>query len=108
MGVYFAKAPHKLGRHVPGSSGTRNFRSPPSHAVTNSIHDHGAGVEGSEKLDQLLAAHLLAKHGFAVPVLAVKVKRMLAQIVPNQRNVLHDGLSGKENTLQRNPRVGWG
>jgi hypothetical protein len=25
------------------------------------FHDHGAGVEGGEKLDQLLAAHLLAK-----------------------------------------------
>ncbi|PQV42990.1 transposase [Paraburkholderia sp. BL21I4N1] len=33
---------------------------------------------------------------------------MLAQIDPNQRHVLHDGLSRKENTLQRNPqcRVG--
>jgi hypothetical protein len=72
------------------------------------FHDHPAGVKRGKKFDQLLAAHLPAKNGFAVPILTVKVKRMLAQIDPNQRHILHDGLSRKENTLQRNSRVGWG
>jgi hypothetical protein len=48
-----------------------------------SFHDHGTGVKRGEKFGKLLAADLLAKHGFAVPVLAVKVKRMLAQIDSN-------------------------
>ncbi|AOJ10134.1 hypothetical protein WS71_23135 [Burkholderia mayonis] len=63
------------------------------------FHDNRAGVKRGEELDQLLAVHLLAKHRFAAPVLAVKVKRMLTQIYSNQRHVLHDGLSQKS-TLQ--------
>jgi hypothetical protein len=53
-------------------------------------------VKRGEELDQLLAAYLLAKHGFTVPVLAVKVKGMFAQIDSNQRHVLHDGPHQKE------------
>jgi hypothetical protein len=53
-------------------------------------------MEGGEKLHQLLAADLPAKHGFAVPVLATKVKGMFAQIDSNQRHVLHDGPPEKE------------
>jgi hypothetical protein len=37
-----------------------------------------------------------------VSVLPVRVKRVLAQIDSNQRYILHDGLSRKENALQRN------
>jgi hypothetical protein len=41
-------------------------------------------VKRGEKFDQLPAAHLLAKHSFAMPILGVKVKGGLAQINPNQ------------------------
>jgi hypothetical protein len=53
-------------------------------------------VERREEFDQLLAPHLLAKKGLAVPVLTVKMKQMLAKIDPNQRHVLHDGPLQKE------------
>jgi hypothetical protein len=42
------------------------------------FHNDSAGLEGSEKLDLLFAADLLAEHGFAVLILSVEVKRMLA------------------------------
>jgi hypothetical protein len=71
----------QLARHVMGASA--------------GFHDHGAGGKRSEKLDQLLTADLLAKHGLAVSILAVKMKRMLAQIDSNQHYVLHDGLPQK-------------
>jgi len=38
------------------------------------FHDDSAGMEGSEKLDELFAAGLLAEHGFAVLILAVELK----------------------------------
>ncbi|CDY78073.1 hypothetical protein BGLT_00948 [Caballeronia glathei] len=72
------------------------------------FHDHRASEKGGEEFDQLLTIYLSVEHGFAVLVLTVKMKRVLAQIDSNQCHVLHDGLSRKENTLQRNPRAGWG
>jgi hypothetical protein len=42
------------------------------------FHDDSAGIEGSEKLDELFATDLPAKHGFAVLILAVEVKRVFA------------------------------
>jgi hypothetical protein len=56
------------------------------------FHHSGTAVERGEKLDELLATHLLAKHSLTVPVLAVEVKRMLAQVDSYQRHVFHDGL----------------
>ncbi len=73
-----------------------------------SLHDHRASVKGGEELDQLLTTYPPAEHGCAVLVLTVKMERVLAQIDSNQCHVLHDGLSRKGNTLQRNPRAGWG
>jgi hypothetical protein len=54
------------------------------------------GVELGEKLQDLLAPHLFTKHGFAAPILTVKMKRMFAQLDSYQCHVLHDGLSGKK------------
>jgi hypothetical protein len=48
--------------------------------------------ECDQELDELLARQLHAKHRLAGPALAVKMKRVFAQINPNQRHFLHDGL----------------
>jgi hypothetical protein len=57
------------------------------------FRDDGARLQSSEGLDQLLATYLPVEHGFAMPILSVKVKRVLAQINPNERDFLHDGFS---------------
>lgn len=56
------------------------------------FHHHGTSVELGEELDQVLAAELLAQQSFAMPVLAVHVEAVLAEINADERNVLHDGL----------------
>jgi hypothetical protein len=57
------------------------------------FHDRGAPLQRGEEFEQLLSAHLPAEHGFTVPILSVKVKGVLAQINPNQRDFSHDGFS---------------
>jgi hypothetical protein len=56
------------------------------------FHHDGASMERGKKLKELLAVHLPAKHCLAMPVLAMKVERMLAQVDSYQRHVFHDGL----------------
>jgi hypothetical protein len=56
------------------------------------FHHNHTRMECDEELDELLARQLHAKHRLAGPALAVKMKRVFAQINPNQRHVLHDGL----------------
>jgi len=69
--------------------------------TSTGLHDDGARLQSGEELDQLLATYLPAEHGFAMPILSVKVKRVLAQINSNQRDFLHDGFSAsKGNTPQ--------
>lgn len=74
----------------------------------NRFHDPDTGVTRGERLDQLLAAYLLAKHRLAVPILAVEVKRMPAISIPTSVRSCMMVSPEKENTLHRNPRVGWG
>jgi len=71
------------------------------------FHDHRAGVQRGEALDQLLAAYLLAKHCLSGLVLAVKVKYVLTQINSDQRDVFH-GTPPRRNFLQRTPLQGGG
>ncbi len=65
-------------------------------------------MECREEFEQLLTPYLFAKNCFAAAILAMKVERMLAQVNPNERCVLHDLPLQRENLLQRNPLVGWG
>lgn len=81
-----------------------------SHMVRASagLHHHRARVKCGKKLDELLTANLLAKHGFAVSVLTVKVEGVLTQIDSNQRRVLHDGLLGRKHPVSVTARGGMG
>jgi hypothetical protein len=57
-------------------------------------HDH-TSVKCSEEFDQLLAAEFLAQQCFALAILAMHMKAVLAEVDADERNVLHDGLRPK-------------
>ena len=66
-------------------------------ASTRFHHDR-AGMEGGEEFDKLLAAEFLAQQCFALAILAMHMKIVLAEVDADERNVLHDGLRPERTT----------
>ncbi|MEF9417340.1 transposase, partial [Ralstonia solanacearum species complex bacterium RW470] len=53
--------------------GDKNIRRLLVQCARAGFHDYRARFKRGEELNHLLAIHLLAKHGLAAPILAVKV-----------------------------------
>ncbi|MBU9165136.1 hypothetical protein [Burkholderia multivorans] len=63
--------------------------------TSTGFHHDGACVKSGEKLDELLAAHLLAKHRPTELILTVEVKRVFAQSIPTSVTLCMMGLQKK-------------
>jgi hypothetical protein len=74
--------------------------------IDSGFHNYHARLRSDEELNQLLAAHLPEKYGFAVPILSVKVKRVLARLISISVTFFIMAFLRDEILRKRNPLVG--